>query len=358
MKIAVSACLMGEPCRYDGTSCACEVVVSLSEMHELVSVCPEVLGGLGTPRPANEIVSADRGLRVVDAENNEVTQAFLDGASRTLARVREEGCVLAVLKSKSPSCGSGLIYDGTFSGTCILGYGVTSRLLRAEGVRVLDEVQLQALLGVSQTMHPGQRPAIFAQVSADCPALRTERLVLRPITLEDAKDVFSYCRDPDIGADAGWPPHRSIEDSRTFIEMVASAPHVYGVFERREGDREGMQGVGPCIGSVGLVPDPQRKNIDCLMLGYALSKTAWGKGYMTEASRKMLRYGFEELGLSMITVGHYTFNDRSRRVIEKCGFKPEGIMRRAEIYPSGEVQDVATYSLMAEEWRLSAQESR
>lgn len=357
MKIAVSACLVGEPCRYDGTSCACEAVASLSEAHELVSVCPEVLGGLGTPRPANEIVAASRVLRVVDAEDTEVTQAFLDGASKTLARVREEGCELAILKSNSPSCGSGLIYDGAFSGTRIPGYGVCARLLRAEGVRVLDEVRLQTLLAVSRIRHPGQMPAIFARASAECPVLTTKRLVLRPLTLDDAEDVFAYCRDPDIGADAGWPPHRSIEDARAFIEEVAIAPHVYGVFERG-GDEGVMQTLGPCIGSVGLSPDSQRKNIDCLMLGYALAKTAWGKGYMTEASREMLRYGFEELGLSMITATHYTFNERSERVIEKCGFKPEGIMRCAEIDPFGVAQDVATYSLTAEEWRLSAQESR
>ncbi|MCQ5106008.1 GNAT family N-acetyltransferase, partial [Eggerthella lenta] len=69
---------------------------------------------------------------------------------------------------------------------------------------------------------------------------------------------------------------------------------------------------------IGLIRDPQRRNVDCLMLGYALARTAWGRGCMTEAADEVLHYGFEELGLGLITCAHYTFNDRSRRVIEKA----------------------------------------
>ena len=120
MNIAVSACLLGEPCRYDGTARPCEAVVALGERHKLVPVCPEVLGGLPVPHPPCEIVLAERALRVVDADGADRTDAFVAGAAKALELVRQEGCKLAVLKAKSPSCGSGQVYDGTFS-CCSLG---------------------------------------------------------------------------------------------------------------------------------------------------------------------------------------------------------------------------------------------
>lgn len=347
MKIAVSSCLLGTRCRYDGEACPCSPVVSLGHEHMLVPVCPEVLGGLEVPRLPNEIVTSERAVHVVNIEGDDLTGAFLEGARKTLEYVKERGCTLAILKKRSPSCGSGVIYDGTFSGTLVDGYGVAARLLRSEGIRVIDEVRLEELLRISEVRHPGRRPGLLAEMSAACPLLETERLVLRPIVADDAEDVFAYARDPDVGSDAGWPPHRSIEDSRAFIAQIACSPHVYGVFEKM-GDRNET---GPCIGSVGLIPDPHRQNVDNLMLGYALAKPAWGKGYMTEASREILRYGFEELGLSSISVTHYTFNDRSRRVIEKCGFTLEGVMRGMEAGSDGLMQDAAVYSLTVDEWR-------
>lgn len=348
--IAVSACLLGTRCRYDGEACPSSSVVSLGDGHTLVPVCPELLGGLEAPRLPNEIVTSERAVRVVDVEGNDLTAAFIEGARKTLELVRERGCVLAVLKGRSPSCGSGVIHDGTFSGTLVDGHGVTSRLLRSEGIRVIDEVRFEELLRISELRHPGCRPGLLAETSAECPALETQRLVLRPIGADDAEDVFSYAREPDVGLDAGWPPHRDIEDSLAFITRIACGPHVYGVFEKRDAG-DGRRGTGPCIGSVGLIPDPHRQNVDGLMLGYALAKSAWGKGYMTEASREILRHGFEELGLSSVTVTHYTFNDRSRRVIEKCGFTFEGVMRGMEVGPDGLTRDAVLYSLTVDEWR-------
>lgn len=115
--------------------------------------------------------------------------------------------------------------------------------------------------------------------------------------------------------------------------------------------------MGPCIGSVGLIPDPQRRNVDALMLGYSLAKPAWGRGYMTEASREVIRYGFEELALGLISCTHYLFNDRSRRVIEKCGFEREGVIHRAEPAPDGTMQDLATYYLTRASWEEVSRES-
>ena len=349
MKVAVSACLLGTACRYDATSKPCAAVQALREPHQVVPICPEVAGGMRVPHPANEIVASERALRVIDDLGTDNTRTFLDGARKTLDRVRAEGCKLAVLKAKSPSCGNGRIYDGTFTGTLVPGYGVAARLIRESGIRVLDEEQLQACLAASNRHHPDALPAVLAETSAECPQLQTERLVLRPLVPDDVEDVFAYCSDPDIGPDAGWAPHRTLEDSRFFVEEIASSPHVFGVFEW-QGNRE----TGPCIGSIGLIADPQRRNVDCLMLGYALAKPAWGKGYMTEAAREVIRYGFEELGLSLVSCTHYAFNARSRRVIEKCGFEHEGVLHAAEPAPDGTLQDAALYFLTRKAWQASA----
>ncbi|MEF9877513.1 MAG: GNAT family N-acetyltransferase [Gordonibacter sp.] len=345
MNIAVSACLLGEPCRYDGMAVPCSAVDDLRSAHQLLPICPELAGGLDAPRPPCEIVTRERALRVLNVEGQDVTVAFMSGAQATLASVRAAGCKLAILKAQSPTCGNGIIYDGTFTGTHVAGYGVAARLLREEGIRVLSDLQLQEVLAASRRRHPDAPLALFAESSGECPVLETERLVLRALGPDDAPDVFAYCSDPDIGADAGWPLHRTLEDSRLFVTQIANAPHVFGIFEKRG------ESTGPCRGSVGLIDDPHRKNVDCLMLGYALAKEAWGRGLMTEAVREVISYGFEELGLGMVTVNHYAFNQRSRRVIEKCGFRLEGTLRGAEPGPDGMPQDMTFYSLGAEEWR-------
>ncbi|MCI8469386.1 MAG: DUF523 domain-containing protein [Eggerthellaceae bacterium] len=138
MILAVSACLLGEPCRYDGAARPCPAVIDLGRRHQLVPVCPERAGGLPVPRPPSEVTGRDP-LRVSDARGADVTAAFEEGARRTLEEALGAGCEVAVLKAKSPSCGSGLIYDGSFSGTLAPGWGVAAALLRDAGLRVLDE---------------------------------------------------------------------------------------------------------------------------------------------------------------------------------------------------------------------------
>lgn len=125
MPIAVSACLLGEPCRYDGKSRPCEDVLKLHDACEMVPVCPEVLGGLPVPHAPCEIAAAERALRVTDADGVDVTDAFLAGAAKTVELAQEQGCKLAVLKAKSPSCGCGLVYDGAFAGELVPGYGLS-----------------------------------------------------------------------------------------------------------------------------------------------------------------------------------------------------------------------------------------
>ncbi len=141
MHILVSACLLGESCRYDGGSKPCATVRALADAgHALHPVCPEVDGGLPTPREPCEIVVDDEGsARVLSAGGRDCTRAYEAGARHAVEVAREQGCELAILKSKSPSCGSGCIYDGSFSGTLRPGWGVAAAALRDVGVRVLDE---------------------------------------------------------------------------------------------------------------------------------------------------------------------------------------------------------------------------
>ncbi len=137
MKILVSACLLGCNCRYNG-----EALESLDlEAFEVVPVCPEVLGGLPTPRPASEIV----GDRVLSIEGRDVTQAFKDGAKKALDIMDKEAIKVALLKESSPSCGANFIYDGSFSGKKIGGAGIFARLLTERGLEVFSENQLDQL---------------------------------------------------------------------------------------------------------------------------------------------------------------------------------------------------------------------
>ncbi len=134
-RLLVSACLLGTPCRYDGKSKKNEVVCALAERFELIPVCPEELGGLPTPRTPSE----RRGARVVRKDGHDVTAEYRRGAAEALAIAQREGVLAAVLKERSPSCGSGEIYDGTFTGVLAAGDGVTAELLKANGIAVFGE---------------------------------------------------------------------------------------------------------------------------------------------------------------------------------------------------------------------------
>ena len=144
MNILVSHCFFGEPCRYDGASRVDRQVLELHRTgHNLIPVCPEVLGGLDTPRAPAELQPDGR---VVNKEGADVTAAYRAGAEAALAIARENGCTLAVLRARSPSCGCGEVYDGTFTGTLTPGWGVAARLLMEAGITVLDEEHLPAWL--------------------------------------------------------------------------------------------------------------------------------------------------------------------------------------------------------------------
>ena len=136
----VSACLAGEKCRMDGKDKLVPAIGRLVEEGRAISVCPEVLGGLPTPRSPSE----RRGDRVVNAAGEDVTEQFLRGAEESLRICREHGCEGAILKSKSPSCGCGVIHNGAFDGGLTAGNGVLTQLLLDAGIPVMTEQEFAA----------------------------------------------------------------------------------------------------------------------------------------------------------------------------------------------------------------------
>ena len=143
-RILVSACLLGVYCRYNGERKKLEGIERLMERAELIPVCPEILGGLPTPRPPAERV----GDRVMNREGADVTEAYRRGAEETLHLAELFGAKMALLKERSPSCGMGKIHDGSFLGRIVDGSGVTAELLAAHGISVYGESCIDELLDV------------------------------------------------------------------------------------------------------------------------------------------------------------------------------------------------------------------
>ena len=149
-RILVSACLLGVPCRYDGGSCSCPELYPWVARGRVVAICPEVAGGLPTPRLPAEIEEAGAGFdgsdvlegqaRVMRCDGLDVTAQFVAGAEAALDLARELDIRTAVLKAHSPSCGVGAICDGEFSGRLVAGDGVTGALLKRAGLEVVTEV--------------------------------------------------------------------------------------------------------------------------------------------------------------------------------------------------------------------------
>lgn len=142
--VLVSACLAGEPCRWDGRARSDRRVRAMVNEGRAIPVCAEVLGGLAVPRPPAEIVGGtgsdvlDGTARVLSTEGEDLSGAFIEGARRVAERAEAAGARLAILHDRSPSCGCARIHDGSFSGRLIAGEGVLAALLRSRGLLVLD----------------------------------------------------------------------------------------------------------------------------------------------------------------------------------------------------------------------------
>ena len=175
----------------------------------------------------------------------------------------------------------------------------------------------------------------------------TQRLRLRPWRKEDLEDFHRYCKDPEVGPNAGWKPHESLEESWSILEgwlTPTEEDEIWCIEEKAS---------GKAVGSIGLHKEDRRPGVPaCKMLGYVLARPCWGKGYMTEAVAPIIDHAFRREKLRLLSVNHFTFNDRSRRVIEKSGFQYEGTLRQGAVLHDGRVADLRCYSLLAWEYRL------
>ncbi len=173
------------------------------------------------------------------------------------------------------------------------------------------------------------------------PTLETERLTLKMWAKKDAAALFEYAKDPDVGPNAGWKPHANIGESRMIIDQLFRRNMTWAIVEKE---------TGTIVGSIGFEEDKYRPDINSREMGYSLAKSRWGKGYMTEAAKRLIRYGFEELRLDVLMIRTSDTNRRSQRVIEKCGFTYEGTLRRAYRTYDRYMREVRCYSMLKEEY--------
>jgi len=171
--------------------------------------------------------------------------------------------------------------------------------------------------------------------------LHTPRLTLRPWQLSDLDDFYEYAKHPDVGIHAGWKPHESKEESAEILAKFIEVNDTLAI-ELKEN--------GKVIGSLGIHPTRYRSSVNAKCIGYVLSADYWGKGLMTEAAKAAIRYVFEELKSDILEINHFNTNNRSRRVIEKCGFVYEGTLRHARKLLDGSIVDDVRYSMLKSEY--------
>lgn len=174
--------------------------------------------------------------------------------------------------------------------------------------------------------------------------LETERLILRKWTDADAESLFHYAKDPAVGPAAGWQPHQSVEESRNVIRNLLNGVECYAICEK---------GSDEAIGSIELRlnghTDMTDRDDEC-ELGYWLGKPFWGRGYMPEAAKEILRHGFEDLGMNVIWCGYYDGNQKSKRVQEKLGFTYHHTCQKVPVPQMHEVRVGHTNQMTKEQW--------
>lgn len=175
--------------------------------------------------------------------------------------------------------------------------------------------------------------------------LETERLILRQWEEADAEECYKYAKDPLVGPAAGWPVHTSVEDSRTVIREVLIGPETYAIV---------LKETGLPIGSIGLHHNDLATKDDEAELGYWLGVPYWGRGIVPEAAHEVLRHAFEDMGLERIWCGYYDGNEKSKRVQEKLGFKPQWTNDNVPVPQMGETRVGHVNLMTKEDWLSSA----
>ena len=171
--------------------------------------------------------------------------------------------------------------------------------------------------------------------------LETERLVLRSWLLDDLDDLYEYAQNVSVGVMQGWKPHESKEESLVALKSFIA-----------DDERWAIQLKENCkvIGSIKLSPDENRGRYYAKYVSYVLSEKYWGKGYMTETLSRIIKYGFEEMNIDLLSAFHYPHNIRSKHVLERCGFQYETTIKNGQTIYNGQVFDTVCYSILAEEY--------
>ena len=190
-----------------------------------------------------------------------------------------------------------------------------------------------------------RRPSTkVGEVLKNLPTLETDRMILRRMTPNDAEAVFAYASDPEVTRYVIWETHRSIEDSRAFLDLVTSKYESGGEPEWGIVYKGDHRFIGTC-GIVSLEPHHARAE-----LGYALSRDYWGRGLMAEAVCAMISFGYDKMNLNRIEARCIAQNTASSRVMEKAGMLYEGTLRQRELI-KGEHRDIKVYSVLRDERR-------
>lgn len=171
--------------------------------------------------------------------------------------------------------------------------------------------------------------------------IKTERLILRGWQLEDLDDLYEYAKNPNVGPMAGWEPHSSKEVSLNALKSFIENDDRWAIVLKEN---------GKVIGSLRIHPDENRGKYYAKYINYDLSADYWGKGYMTEAVKRSIKYAFEDMNIDLLTAFYYPHNIRSKRVIEKCGFQYEGALKQAGKRYDGQIFDHVCYSILKSEY--------
>ncbi|WMJ23320.1 GNAT family protein [Paludicola sp. MB14-C6] len=173
--------------------------------------------------------------------------------------------------------------------------------------------------------------------------LETKRLILRNFYEKDVYDFYQFAKNHNVTNSAGWKPHNSIEESERLINRFIEDDNVWAIVWKEN---------NKVIGCITFKDDIKRLVNDAKMIGYSLCEEYWGKGIMTEAVNQVLEYAFQEMCVVSVAAYHFYFNQRSKRVLDKCGFVFESKLRCSYEMYNGEILDEYCYSILREEYLL------
>ena len=176
--------------------------------------------------------------------------------------------------------------------------------------------------------------------------LQTKRLILHRWEDSDAESLFTYAKDPEVGPIAGWPPHQSVEESLAVIRNVLSGRESYALCLKAD-----HKAIGAIELKLNGHTDMTARDDEC-ELGYWLGKPFWGLGLMPEAVSEILRHAFEDIGMTKVWVGYYEGNTKSKRVLEKCGFRYQWKSEGVEVPLMHETRTGYVSSISKEQWEL------